>query len=654
MKIGRARQLAFATALISVVLAGCDATPRPSGQSPASPTASPAPSAEQQKTPVPAVSTATIATLDPGPTQPELDSVAFAADATHGWVGGAGVILGTSDGGASWDPQWTGDRTIIEIRALTSSNVWAIGIKLDAGGRATAATILRTSDAGAHWSSWPINPRISALDVVSSTTAWAISSIDDTGTCGAACITGGQLLRTTDGGRTWRVRSIGPGNARATCFSNPNRGYAAVGDSIYATSNGGVTWQRRAGLPTGEGQGVAWMSCPASSLWLLVNLDGGAGGHINYAAYRSIDGGRKLTKVLGNAFYGIPAGLATADAEPGPLVAPDAATAIELGVSPAAEEVSLTITHDLGRIWITRPLQDIVSQGGAIAFPNRSRGWIATNTWGRGKILATRDGGLTWREQYPAPSPHPIADISFVSPTLGFGIGIAGDSSAFLKTQDAGGSWTLMADLPEAAGFIAGPAFGGAKQLSFSDASHGWVATASGHVLATVDGGRSWARVAGVPAAAVVGGVGLGSDSVGCITISDQASPTTTELRTSDSGRTWSPVEPFEQLDACARGAPGIAVARAADGALGAPFKPFLAFAGDRAAWAFLGTGFARTIDRGATWQRVDWPSATIESAAPISSSVASFGDPSNGWILTSDGSIYRTADGGLAWARLP
>jgi photosystem II stability/assembly factor-like uncharacterized protein len=125
-------------------------------------------------------------------------------------------------------------------------------------------------------------------------------------------------------------------------------------------------------------------------------------------------------------------------------------------VSPAAEEASVTITNDGGLHWRHVPLQDVLSPGGAIAFPDRSHGWIATNTWGQGEILATVDGGLTWREQYPSSAPHPVADISFASATRGFGIGISGNARAFLETDDGGSSWRLIDDLPEDAGFGAG------------------------------------------------------------------------------------------------------------------------------------------------------------------------------------------------------
>jgi photosystem II stability/assembly factor-like uncharacterized protein len=200
--------------------------------------------------------------------------------------------------------------------------------------------------------------------------------------------------------------------------------------------------------------------------------------------------------------------------------------------------------------------------------------------------------------------------------------------------------------------------FGGAKQLSFADTSHGWVATASGHLLATVDGGRSWVQlkvqVEGMPGSTSVSGVGLATDGRGCVAIYDARSPAITELRTTDGGQTWAPLDAYEQLDACARGDVGRRVAEAAQAVLRASFKPFLAFVGDSTAWAFAETGFARTSDSGTSWEEVEWPIGTSDSPAPISSSVASFGDRSNGWILTSDGSLYRTSDSGLSWSRVP
>jgi photosystem II stability/assembly factor-like uncharacterized protein len=636
-------------AAVAVALAACNAVPSPTTRSNELAKALPSP-----PVPAPTVVATSTATVLQGPRRPELNSVDFAPDARHGWIGGAGIILGTADAGLTWQVQWTGGQTVNEIRILDAEHAWAVAVTRSAGDPATRASLLRTIDAGRHWTATPLDPRIGSLDFVSSAIGWSIESGGDAATCGTGCGPAGTLLRTVDGGRTWLAG--GPPAARAVCFVNAAIGYAVSDDHLFATSDGGRSWERRAALPTGDGEGVGWMSCPGSTVWLMLNLDGGAGGHINYAGYRSTDGGRHLSQVLANSFYpDTPAGVATADAEPGPMVAPDGATAIELGSSPAAEETSVTITHDAGRTWTTVPLEGVVDQGSAVAFPDGRHGWLASNRWGRGEILATSDGGRTWHLQFPSPAPRPVADISFVSATHGFGLGIAGDSRAVLETLDGGRSWSVVTDLPEDGSYVGGPVFGGGKALSFADTTQGWVATASGHLFETIDGGRTWARVAGVPAGDEVDGVGLGRGGHGCIAISDPASPSTTELRTADDGASWTPVGPYESLDVCASGKPGAKVADSAALALAPPLNPVFAFASEETAWAFMGaTGFGRTSDGGATWTQIQWPPGTDQTGAPISSSVASFGDQSHGWLLTSDGSIYRTHDAGSTWSEIP
>jgi photosystem II stability/assembly factor-like uncharacterized protein len=226
-------------------------------------------------------------------------------------------------------------------------------------------TLLRTSDGGHHWAASTLDPGIGSLDFVSPLVGWAIDQVGSTDTCGIACGVSGPLVHTADGGRTWhRTGIMGIG---AICFASQIVGFAA-GSHILATTDGGRTWQRRAAVGGSLEGGPMALGCAGSALWLFVNLGGGAGGHVDYGAYRSTDEGRHLTRVLGNGFFPwTPPTLPTGDDEPGPFVAPDASTAIELGTSPAAEETSVTVTHDDGRHWFRVSLQDVPTIGGSIA-----------------------------------------------------------------------------------------------------------------------------------------------------------------------------------------------------------------------------------------------------------------------------------------------
>src|SRR2546423_7656869 len=97
-----ARQASAVVALI-VAMAGGSCAPVPSAQpSEHTPTPTPPPSASPSESPQATVVRQTTVKLSTGPAAPELDAISFAPDALHGWAGGAGTILGTSDGGTSW------------------------------------------------------------------------------------------------------------------------------------------------------------------------------------------------------------------------------------------------------------------------------------------------------------------------------------------------------------------------------------------------------------------------------------------------------------------------------------------------------------------------------------------------------------------------
>src|SRR5207245_10039190 len=63
---------------------------------------------------------------------------------TAGWVvGGAGTILATTNGGASWEPQKSGSQeTLYDVGFPTPKVGWAVG---------SNGAILKTTDGGAKW-----------------------------------------------------------------------------------------------------------------------------------------------------------------------------------------------------------------------------------------------------------------------------------------------------------------------------------------------------------------------------------------------------------------------------------------------------------------------------------------------------------------------
>ena len=134
-------------------------------------------------------------------------------------------------------------------------------------------------------------------------------------------------------------------------------------------------------------------------------------------------------------------------------------------------------SSDAGATWAAEPTgsdADLTS----LSFVDAQTGWVC----GAGAVLTTHNGGTTWLDKTPAKA---LADgfdnISFVDATHGW---IATDDGAVLKTTDGGDNWVRLS-LPD---------YDGAVQCDFVDATHGWACADGGRVWATTNGGSSWTR----------------------------------------------------------------------------------------------------------------------------------------------------------------
>ena len=154
-----------------------------------------------------------------------LSGVAF-ADAGDGWaVGAGGVILHTTDGGGTWVSQSSGVLTGLSgVAFADASHGWAVG---------ASGVILATTDGGATWTK-QTSPVTADLGAV------ACTSADD----GCAVGAGGVILATTDGGATW-TKQTSPVTAdlTAVAFASAGDGWAVgAAGHIVATTDGGATW----------------------------------------------------------------------------------------------------------------------------------------------------------------------------------------------------------------------------------------------------------------------------------------------------------------------------------------------------------------------------------------------------------------------------
>ena len=179
---------------------------------------------------------------------------AFFIDNENGWaVGQVGVIVHTSDGGATWIPQQTPRNVQYNsVYFVTKLEGWVVG--------GPPSTILHTSDGGATWamqntSTWA---GLNAVYFVDAQKGWAVGQ-------------GGVIVRTTDGGLHWAPQASGTSSElRGLFFWDANRGWA-VGDggTILQTTNGGQNWRRYSNSPSPSRKLYAVYFVDADKGWIV-------------------------------------------------------------------------------------------------------------------------------------------------------------------------------------------------------------------------------------------------------------------------------------------------------------------------------------------------------------------------------------------------
>jgi photosystem II stability/assembly factor-like uncharacterized protein len=656
----RRRPALRATVVLALIVAGCASQPIPTSttspspppvQASVAPSASAAPSATPSAGPTVAPSETPVGSAGAGPPgvpvenatvkqtakQPALVSVAFVDPAT-GWAGGDGVLLGTANGGTSWRTEWTGDHWIQSLSALDRDHAWGLAY---APLSETADELVRTTDGGRVWTTIRLNGGFREIAFSSSEVGWAVvGGVTDT-TSGP-----GRLEETSDGGLHWRTTALTVG-LESVCFASPSLGWAASGSAVYRTLDGGGRWTR---VDTGPNSpnNPGWQAsvkCTGASAWVLWTGGGGGGSQV-YRVSRTLDRGARWTIVLGQWDDALP-NLPRIDAYSGPFSIASAGDAGFIGQCPACGvgDSSYTWTTNGGRTFNHAPFSGLSGASVTdISFGDPSHGWVAGSSAG-GFLLATTDGGRSWHRAYPFAVPWPMLDISFVSPELGFGLGLVGDGRAVLATSDGGQSWRIVGQLPADPWFLDRDPI-----VSFVDPSHGWVATSTG-VVATSDGGRTWHVVPGAPP----GGVAFADLLDGCA-----GSFGTPTASTTDGGRTWISAVGSRGVVACAASLVHPAWTAAAQ-----PFDPgdllsIGAIVGSTNAWAvgLLDTeqfGIEATADGGTTWTAYRWPALLDppESSGSDTLDAVSFVSATQGWAFTQYGRLFETTDGGSSWVEL-
>ena len=154
-----------------------------------------------------------------------LESVYF-IDQNKGWcVGGdRDTILTTSDGGVNWfDQSIVTSNRLLSVYFVNQNTGWCVGYN---------GTVLKTTNSGLNWNYQTVgNYRLTSVYFTDPDNGW-ISGLNNSGI----------IYRTSNGGSNWFVQYNGTFNIHSMCFVNQNTGWAvSSGGQIIKTTNGGGT-----------------------------------------------------------------------------------------------------------------------------------------------------------------------------------------------------------------------------------------------------------------------------------------------------------------------------------------------------------------------------------------------------------------------------
>ncbi len=321
-----------------------------------------------------------------------------------GWVVGGDRILATSDGGAHWVVQDRGRLDLTSVDFVNASDGWAAG----------PATLLATTDGGAHWAPLPEPcPLLDSVHFISPVTGFAVAGGTVT-PYQPVPATGGVLLTTGDGGRTWH-RLAAPVDAQSVCFSSTGLGWLGAHGGLYHTGTGGAHWIPATPGPAG-GAGQPYLmtlQCAGpDSVWAQDLGTGAAMMHEPVIGYHGGPGG--TAPIFAGQYFPHPGVTVAANSpgtEPGPMSAISPATAVVIGSCPPCGDGTApwALLTAAGAVITPRGNIGGLNEAAAASFLTPRLGWVAgastnfrhpANPVQRQRIVMTSDGGKSWHTQY--------------------------------------------------------------------------------------------------------------------------------------------------------------------------------------------------------------------------------------------------------------
>jgi photosystem II stability/assembly factor-like uncharacterized protein len=259
------------------------------------------------------------------------------------------------------------------------------------------------------------------------------------------------VIKTTDGGRTWRrlmERRDRGTEFREVVFVNENQGWIQARDTLLFTTNGGDTWQPAASPTQGFSYGPAAV---VGNTRFQLPVPG-----TGNVLYRTDDGGRTWTQVTRMPHNNY---------EKLVFASPTLGWASR-GDNPNVP--GLWRTEDGGQTWIE--VDQRMHRDPDLTFVSTTHGWGLAND--PGVVIATTDGGRTWERQTTGIRTT-LQDLEFVDAGVGHALCDC-EGGTVVRTVDGGWTWNEI-------GRLGAPDH--VRAIHFPDPERGWVVGEKGFIM---------------------------------------------------------------------------------------------------------------------------------------------------------------------------
>ena len=261
------------------------------------------------------------------------------------------------------------------------------------------------------------------------------------------------IIRTTDGGRTWRrtIPRQDKGDEFTAVFtSSAGEAWAVSLQRLLHSADGGLTWKPAVVLP-GQFYHYGHAAVRPGIYYQMQPPTCGA------TVWHTADGA---------GWKRMPANTPRNDY--GSICVLDDSHAWVVG-----NYGHMALTTDGGQTW----RENNIPKGGNLAqvqFVNQSEGWIRVSYGHEGRLWHSADGGQSWqRQSLPIESFWTPVDMQFIDAQRGWMLIDAGKhGSQLLRTTDGGATWSIAHVYPRRA-----------VALSMAGADHGWIAAVSGEIF---------------------------------------------------------------------------------------------------------------------------------------------------------------------------